>query len=208
LIKYQHNEINAKVAYLATILNSEKKISGDFENLVKQIIFQITRMLQSSEDDDICKATTMLLNLVRTTEADSEFSSGKKSLCIHTCEIGAAEILSKILARHTEEYLSFIRNKSKEASSEVKMEVESKEETKIIDGTLITLNDKESGIDDVTGQFAKSKQILINILKIVRSLMSASSTCTKKIIGVNIPQFLFKLIDKSVGDEVRINTCE
>jgi hypothetical protein len=25
---------------------------------------------------------------------------------------------------------------------------------------------------------------------------------------VNIPQFLFKLIDKSVGDEVRINTCE
>jgi hypothetical protein len=75
LIKYQHNEINAKVAHLATILNSEKKISGDFENLVKQIIFQIARMLQSTELDQIVEATTMLLNLVKSQESDSEFYS-------------------------------------------------------------------------------------------------------------------------------------
>jgi len=79
LIKYQNNEINAKVAYLATILNSDKKISGDFENLVKQIVFQITRMLQSSNMHEILEGTTMLLNLVRSNTAE-QLPPGKKSL--------------------------------------------------------------------------------------------------------------------------------
>jgi hypothetical protein len=86
LIKYQNNEINAKVAYLATIMNNDKNTSRDFENLVKQIIFQITRMLQSSEVDEIEEATLMLYNLVKSN--NDETSAGKKSLSIHTCEIG------------------------------------------------------------------------------------------------------------------------
>lgn len=66
LIKYQNNELNAKVAYLATILNTENKIfTGDFENLMKQIIYQITRMLQSKDIDDVLQGTAMLLNLVK-----------------------------------------------------------------------------------------------------------------------------------------------
>lgn len=104
LIKYQHNETNAKVAYLATILNSAKETSGDFKNLVKQIIFQITRMLQSTEIDDILEGTTMLHNLVKPPNSETEMPNGKKSLCEHTCEIGAVEILSKILGKYVDEY--------------------------------------------------------------------------------------------------------
>lgn len=210
LIKYQNNDINAKVAYLATILNSEKKISGDFENLVKQIIFQITRMLQSPDSEDICEATTMLLNLVKSSDDDLETTGTKKSLCVHTWEIGAAEILSKILGKYSEDYLEFIRNRKK-APEDVPMEpsdTNRDEESKIIDGSLIKLKDKEAGVEDVTGNFKKSKLILNNILKIIRNLMNSSQTCTKKIINVNLPQTLFKLIDKTVGDEVRINTWE
>jgi len=190
LIKYQNNEINAKVAYLATIMNNDKNTSRDFENLVKQIIFQITRMLQSSEVDEIEEATLMLYNLVKSN--NDETSAGKKSLSIHTCEIGWVEILTKILGKYVDDYLEFMRNVPT-VKEEVKEQV---------------IADKESLVEDVTGNFSKCRSIIMNILKITQSLMNAHSSCLKKIVGVNIPHHCFKLLDKIVGDEIKITTCE
>lgn len=223
LIKYQHNEINSKVAHLATILNSEKKISGDFENLVKQIIFQIARMLQSSELDQIVEATTMLLNLVKSQEFypstnlklisdDKDMSRAtksvvNKSLWVHTWEIGAGEILSKILDKYTEEYLETMRNipKVKEDKKEVNTDLN---EHKQVNDISVWVIDKEAAVNDVTGNFNKIRTLILNILKITKFLMNASQNCTKKIIHVNMPHHLFRLLDKTVGDEIRICTWE
>lgn len=227
LIKYQHNEINSKVAHLATILNSEKKISGDFENLVKQIIFQIARMLQSSELDQIVEATTMLLNLVKSQDLESEFyaqtnlksvendksmpraakSVVNKSLWVHTWEIGAGEILSKILEKYSEEYLETMRNipKLKEERKETKPDSQEQKQT---NNTSVCVIDKEAAVSDVTGNFIKIRTLIVNILNITKFLMNASQNCTKKIIHVNMPHHLFKLLDKTVGDEIRICAWE
>ena len=203
LIKFQNNELNAKVAYLATILNTEKKMTGDFENLVKQIIFQITRMLQSTDSDDVIEGTQMLLNLVRDGD-DIDSQTGNRSICMHTCEIGTDEILAKILEQNVQRYLDILRKSDKP-----------KEETKSLEASLHSiislanpLVDKESGVSDVTGQFDSCKEITINVLKIVQFLIAAHTSCLKRVINAHIPSQLFKLIDKTVGDRVRLHACE
>lgn len=187
MIKFQHNEINAKVAYLATILNSESSISGDFENLVKQIIFQITRMLQSTEIDQVLEATSMLNNLVKTNDdPDVDMANGKTSLWIHTCEIGAVDILTKVLSQYINAYFEFVKSSS---SSSIRDEddvtfcwisvtqEEKKDQPKKSEWAKHDFNGKEPKIDDVTGNFLKTKKVIMNILKIIKSLMSAHSTC-------------------------------
>lgn len=208
LIKYQHKEINAKVAYLATILNSETKISGEFENIVKQIVFQITRMLQSTEIDEIVEATTMLYNLVKSNEGINDVSVAKKSLCIHTCEAGAAEILSKFLGKYADDYLDFIKSAPKVKEDEKKDTEADHAETTVVHGKIVKIVNKESAVDDVTGNFLKTKIILMNILRTTQYLMSAHLSCMKKVINVNLPHHMFKLLDKAVGDDLRICTWE
>lgn len=208
LIKYQHKEINAKVAYLATILNSEKKISGEFENIVKQIVFQITRMLQSTEIDEIVEATTMLYNLVKSNEGINDVSVAKKSLCVHTCEVGAAEILSKFLGKYADDYIEYIRSAPKSKEEEKKDADMENAETTIVHGRIVKLVNKEAAVDDVTGNFLKTKTILMNILRTTQYLMNAHQSCMKKVIAVNIPHHMFKLLDRIVGDDLRICTWE
>ena len=207
LIKFQNNEINAKVAYLATILNSDKKISGDFENLVKQIIFQITRMMQSTNTIEILEGTTMLYNLVKWSELETEMPSGRKSLWIHTCEIGATEILSKVLSKFIDEYNDLIRGsqKSTEETKDAKMDLNEKNEANKDD---VKLSDRELDIDDANGNLLRCKTIILNILKITQNLMNAHYSCLKKIIAVNIPANLFKLISNTVGDQLRVWSWE
>jgi hypothetical protein len=176
MIKFQHNEINAKVAYLATILNSESNISGDFENLIKQIIFQITRMLQSNDIDEVLEATSMLNNLVKSNEgSDVDMVSGKTSLWIHTYEIGAVDILTKVLTQYINAYLEFIRN----SSSPGMREENKKDQFKVPDWTKHDSNGIELKINDATDDFAKTAKVIQNILNIIKSLMNAYPVCLK-----------------------------
>lgn len=203
LIKFQNNEINAKVAYLATILNSDKKISGDFENLIKQIVFQITRMMQSSNTSEIFEGTTMLYNLVRWSELETEMPSGKKSLCIHTCEIGATEIISKVLGKFIDEYIDFKRSTQK-SKDDAKVDTTDKIET---DGISMKFTEKQLLSNDGP-ENNLNQRIILNILKITQNLMTAHNSWLKKIIAVNIPTHLFKLLSKNIDDQLRLLSWE
>jgi len=214
IIKYQYTEINCKVAYLATLLTNDKNISLDFQNLIKQIIFQIARMLQATESgalvdgmkteeghqNNVLEGTTMLYNLVKVNEDedtqtmnDEEDSPSKilltRTIYSHICDVGALELLSKQLKKYSDEYIEEIKNKEK-----------AEEEAKTGEYMDVDMSEKIIYPDGFKDHF----DIIMQSLNIVKFLMEAKESCVNKIITAGIPAIIFNLLDKNLGDDIRL----
>ena len=197
IIKYQYSEINWKVAYLATILWNDNRIDGEFFNLIKQIIFQIARMLQSKEVKIITEGTTMLHNLVKVknvkhpkliqnTAKDTESAIHSENIFnskfvltknIHSdiIDVGILEHLADILKNYSELYIVELKklNEKKPSTEEEK----DKEDEWMVDAS--------SPYPDITTRVPPSafryyqnmkenKIILMNSLRIVKFIMEAN----------------------------------
>ena len=217
IIKYQYAEVNWKVAYLVTILSNDKNISEDFSNLIKQIIFQIARMLQSTEINMILEGTTMLYNLVKINEDEVEIENSQdylfgaplagslkqinstivisRNIYSHICDVGTPELLSKLLNKYSNEYLEEVQN-FKEKSPEDK-------------GIPVGSNDVVMDDDEPFSiRMQDHYEIILNSLNITKYLMKAKESYVNKIISAGIPSIIFGLLDNFVRDDIRICSWE
>ena len=91
---------------------------------------------------------------------------------MHTCDIGTDENLAQILAKYVDIYIETLRkaDKPNEENKDIEMDLGecAKEDKPIID--------KESGVVDVSGNFIKTKNIILNVLKTVQFLINANQS--------------------------------